>query len=120
MTALDQIFGKITISIKKILNLIFDISISNDCTVSQKEKKVTLPIYSNINYRSEIKLVIISKYYCLFQFDARKISLGQISMRGFCLTLFFSIQTPKFDNEILKFTSQIARLQIFTIFLTLI
>ena len=40
-------------------------------------------------------------------------------MEDLYLTFIFSMYTPKFDNEIVKFTSEIARIQIFT-FLTLV
>ena len=41
-------------------------------------------------------------------------------MGGLCLTLIFSMQISKFFNEVVKFDSQIAWIQIFTTFLTLV
>ena len=55
--------------------------------------------------------------YCLLQFDAIKFCLG-VRVHGESLPNFdFSNVKPKFDNEIIKFTAQIARIQIFTTFL---
>ena len=46
------------------------------CTIGQKgEKKRNTPIYFNINYRKESKLVPIIMGYCLLQFDALKFFL---------------------------------------------
>ena len=42
-----------------------------------KEKKnPKIPIYFNINYRKEIKLVLMKMEYCLLQFYALKFFLG--------------------------------------------
>ena len=41
-------------------------------------------------------------------------------MKGLYLTLNFSLESAKFDNEIVKFTAQIAYMQIFITLLTLV
>ena len=41
-------------------------------------------------------------------------------MEGFYLILIFSMQTPKFFNEIVKLASQITSKQVFITFLTLV
>ena len=80
--------------------------------------KKTTPFNSSTNYRREIKLVRINMDYCLLQFDDLKFFFGVRLHGGW--SLIFSMQTPKFDNEIIKFTSQIAWKQNFTTFLTLV
>ena len=67
----------------------------------KKKKKIT-------NYGAERKLVPIIMDYCLLQFDGLKFFLVVRLHGGLNLTLNFSMQTPKFLNETVKFTSQIA------------
>ena len=62
-----------------------------------------------------MKLVPIIMDYCLLQFDTLKFFLGVRLHGGLYLTLTFSMQTPKFFNEIVKFISQIAWKQIFIV-----
>ena len=81
-----------------------------------RSKKRNNSIYSNTNYRREMKVVPIIMVYCLLHFDILNFFLGV----GLYLTLIFSIETPKFFNEFVKFTSQIAWMQIFTTFLTVV
>ena len=84
-------------------------------------------IYTNIRlffificYCTEKKLVPIIIDYCPFQFDALKFFLN-VRLHGRSLPNFnFFNVTPKFFNEIVKFTSQIAQKQIFTTFLALV
>ena len=45
------------------------------CTIGQKQIK-NIPIYSNTNYRREMKLKAINMDYCLLQFHALKFCLG--------------------------------------------
>ena len=52
--------------------VIFD----KDKTRTVGKKKRNIPIYFNINYRTEMKLVPIIMDYCLLQFDASKFFLG--------------------------------------------
>ena len=74
---------------------------------SRSKKKKT--IYFNTNYRTEMKLVPIIMDYSLLQFDAFKFVLKvRLQGRGLYLALVFSMQSPKFDNEIVKFTAHIA------------
>ena len=40
----------------------------------ERKKKRTIPIYFHTNYRKEMKLVPIIMDFCLFQFDALKLS----------------------------------------------
>ena len=63
----------------------------------------------NNNYRKEMKLVLVNMHCCLLQFDALIFFL-EVHLHGGHLPnfIFFSVQTPKFFNEIMKFTSQIA------------
>ena len=67
----------------------------NECTVRQKKKerkrRQNTSIYTNINYRREMKLVPIIMYYCLLQFDALKFFLGVRLHGGLNLTLIFSM-----------------------------
>ena len=83
--------------------------------VQKIKKKRNTPIYFKINYHTEMKLEPIIMDYCLLQFDALKFCLGvRLHGGGLYLTLIFSMQTPKSDNDILKFTTQIVWIQIFT------
>ena len=110
---------------------------TNDDTSKKKVQKSTVKkntTTNNKNYRtqlfitiqienlssSEMKLVPINMDDCPLQFDALKFFLG-VRLHGggsLYLTLIYSMLTPKFFNEIVKFTSQIALKQIFTTFLT--
>ena len=46
------------------------------CTVGQIKKKRNTLIYSNTNYRTEVKLVPVIMDYCLLQYNALKFFLG--------------------------------------------
>ena len=86
---------------------------------SQSKKKRNIPSNFNTNYRKEMKLVQINMDYCLLSFDAFKFSLGgRLHGRSLPNFNFFQCKPSKFDNEILKFTAHIARIQVFTTFLT--
>ena len=86
----------------------------------KRKKNRNTPTYLNSNYRTKIKLIPIIMDYCLLQFDALQFFLG-VRLYGESLLNFdFFKVTPKFFNEIVKITSQIARKQIFTTFLTLV
>ena len=63
-----------------------------------------------------MKLIPINMVYCLFHFDVLNLFL-EIRQDGASLPKFnfFSMQTLKFDNEILKFATQIPWIQIFTL-----
>ena len=75
---------------------------------SRLAKKRNTPIYFNINYHTEMKLVPIIMDYCLLQLDTLMFFL-RVHLYGRSLpNLIFSTLTPKFFNEIVKFTSQIA------------
>ena len=62
-----------------------------------------------------MNLVLIIIDYCLLQFDALKFFLGMrlLGVRDLFLTLLFSMLIPTFFNEIVKFTFEIVRKQIF-------
>ena len=86
--------------------------------MKKKKEKRDTPISFYTNYRTEMKLVPIMMD--LLQFDALKF-FSWVRLHGGSQPNFnFFNVTPKFFNEIVKFTSQIAWKQIFTTFLTLI
>ena len=90
------------------------------CMNSPVKKKRNTLINSNTNYRREMKLMPVNMDYCLLQFDALIFFLG-VHLHGRSVPNFnFFNVNPKFHNEILKFTIQIAWIQIFTTFLTLV
>ena len=65
-----------------------------------------------------MKLIPINMDYFIFQFDALNV-FSRIRLHGASLlNLVFFNMNPQIDNEIVKFTTQIASIQIFTIFLT--
>ena len=89
-------------------------------TVDQRKKKEHSSNF-RINDRRKMKLVPINMDWCLLSLNAFKFSLGGCPYRGcLCLTFIFSMKTPNFENEMVMFTTQIAWIQIFTIFLKLI
>ena len=75
---------------------------------SLSKRKQNIPINSNTNYRREMKPEPINNDYCLPEFDALKFVLGVRLHRGSASNFIFLISSSKFDNEIVKFTAQIA------------
>ena len=94
------------------------------CTVSQKQQQQQQnkikTLNSNTYYRWEMKFIPISMDYCLLSFDAFKFSLGIRLHEGSSPNFNFSIVNHKLDDEIVKFTTQITWIPIFTTFLTLV
>ena len=87
----------------------FDAFFNYIICVNMHNRSKKSPIYFKTNYRTEIKLVQNSMDYCLLQFDALKFFLGVHLHGGGSLSNFnFFNVTPKFFNDIVKFTSQIA------------
>ena len=78
------------------------------------------PINSNTNYHREMKHGPINMDYCLLQFDALKFFLGVLLHRGSLPNFNFLNVNFQIENNIVKFTTQIAWIKIFTTFLTLV
>ena len=76
--------------------------------VSRLKKKKNIHINSNTNYRKEMKLVPFNMDYCLLEFDTLKFYSRVRLHGGLILTSFFSMLIQKFDNEIVKFTAEVA------------
>ena len=72
------------------------------CTVGQKKKETPLLILIQIILKKWNMPINVD--YCLLQFDAFKFFLVVRLHEGLYLTLIFSVYTPKFFNEIVKFT----------------
>ena len=67
---------------------------------SKSNKKRNTPIYFNINYRSEMKLLPIEEDYCLLSFDALIFFLAIFFVRDLYQTLiFFQIKTPNVTTK---------------------
>ena len=91
----------------------------SSCTVCQKKKKNT-SINSNINYHREMKPEPINMDYGLLQFDASKFFLGVLLHGGSLPNFNFFNVNFQIENNIVKFTTQIAWIKNFTTFLTLV
>ena len=70
------------------INVAFELS---GCFYSSSKKKRNTPIYFNVNYHTEMKLLPIIMNLCLLQFDALKFFLGVRLHGGRYLTLIFSM-----------------------------
>ena len=74
----------------------------------EEKKKRNTPTNSNTNYSREMKVVPINIGYILLPFSASKFDLGvRLCGESVYLIEIFSMQSQKFDNEIVKVTSHI-------------
>ena len=92
--------------------LVYSVKYINNCI-----KKQNTPIYSNINYREEMKFVPMIMDYCLLQFDASKFSVG-VHLHGRFLPILLCFQC-KF-LQISQRNPKIVCIQVFKTFLSFV
>ena len=87
----------------------------------QTNKQTKQTIYFNTNYPRKVELVPLNMDYCLLQFEALIFFLGSVyTGEGALPNCNFFKVSLQILNKIIKFASQIAWMQIFIAFQTLV